>query len=193
MKPMDAPRLILVKHASPTVTPGVPPERWPLSDAGRQQCGPLADALAPFAPTAVVTSVEPKAAETGELLAGRLGVPFESAGDLHEHDRSNVPHLPSREFISLVELFFRKPAERVLGRESADEALGRFEKAVAGVVAARPGQTLVIVSHGTVIALLLAARGGGRGYDLWRKMGLPSFAVLDAADGKVSDVVSRVG
>ena len=31
--------LILVKHAMPVVTPGVPPARWVLSDAGRASCG----------------------------------------------------------------------------------------------------------------------------------------------------------
>jgi broad specificity phosphatase PhoE len=204
-------RLILIKHAVPQVVPGVPPERWALSDDGRQRCGPLAELVRPHGPSAVVTSAEPKAAETGELVAAALGVPASTADGLGEHDRSDVPHLPTREFISLMEVVFRKPAERVLGRESAAEALARFERALAVVLAARPGSTgsdaappLAVVSHGTVIALLLAKHGGGRAFDLWRRMGLPSFAVLDLPDGRsgegdapargrVVDVVERVG
>lgn len=186
------PKLILVKHAAPVVTPGVPSEKWPLSADGRTRCGPLADAIRPFAPAAIVTSLEPKAAETGELLAERLGVSADTALGLHEHDRSNVPHLPTREFISLVELMFRKPGERVLGRESADEALARFERAVAAVLATRPGEDVAAVSHGTVIALLLARHGGGRPFELWRRMGLPSFAVVDLPAWRVERVVERV-
>src|SRR4051812_34704743 len=167
-------KLILVKHAAPQVVPGVPPEKWTLSEQGKQRCAALADALRAYQPAAVVSSLEPKAAETGELVAGQLTLPFEAVEGLHEHDRSNVPHLPSREFISLMELFFRRPAERVLGRETADEALRRFESAVERVQSDHPDQTVAIVSHGTVIALFVAKHGGGRAYDLWRQMSLPS-------------------
>lgn len=185
-------RLILIKHAAPAVAPGVPPERWELSEPGAARCEPLAEAVRAHAPAVVVTSREPKAARTGELVAARLGVPAAAADGLHEHDRSNVPHLPSREFISLVEVFFRKPAERVLGRESADEALARFEAAVGRVLADHPAGAVAVVSHGTVIALLLAQLGGGRAFELWRKMGLPSYAVVELPARRVARVVERV-
>src|SRR5687768_5455394 len=97
-------KLILVKHAPPEVVPGVPPEQWALSEKGRGLCAPLADALAPHEPTVVVSSEEPKAAETARLVAERLSVPWKTSPGLHEHDRSNVPHMRSGEFISLVEL-----------------------------------------------------------------------------------------
>ena len=185
-------RLILIKHAAPVVTPGVPPERWVLSEQGRLRCGPLAEAVRPYAPAVVVTSREPKAAETGAAVAAALGVPVEPADGLHEHDRSNVPHLPSREFISLVEVFFRRPAERVLGRESADEALARFGAAVEQVLEQHPAGNVAVVSHGTVLALLLAKHGGGRAFELWRKMGLPSYAVVDLPAWRVERVVEQV-
>jgi len=62
-------------------------------------------------------------------------IPAQATSDLHEHDRSNVPHMRSGEFISHVELFFRRPDELVLGRETATEALGRFENAIDDIVA----------------------------------------------------------
>jgi broad specificity phosphatase PhoE len=187
------PNLILIKHAAPIVAPGVPSEEWTLSEPGKRACTPLAEAVLPYAAVAVVSSLEPKAAETGEILAARLGIPFETAEGLHEHDRSNVPHMPSRDFISLVELFFRKPTERVLGRESADEALERFERAVDDVLDRYSAQNVAVVSHGTVIALLLAEYGGGKGFELWRKMGLPSFAVVEMPARTVTQVVAKVG
>src|SRR5687767_3511724 len=98
-------KLVLIKHAPPQVVPGTPSEQWTLSDAGRAACGPLAERVRPHRPAAIVASVEPKARETAEIVGAALAVPVSTADDLHEHDRSNVPHLPSREFISMVELF----------------------------------------------------------------------------------------
>jgi broad specificity phosphatase PhoE len=184
--------LILVKHAAPQVVPETPSEKWVLSEAGKHACSPLAESIARYEPTAVIASLEPKAAETGELLAARLGLPFETAVGLHEHDRSNVPHMQSREFISLVELLFRKPEECVLGKESGDEAATRFREALDAVIKTYPDQNLAVVSHGTVIALLLEKLGGGRGFELWRRMGLPSFAIIDLPQWRVRKVIERI-
>ena len=188
-------KLILVKHAPPEVVPGVPPERWTLSEKGRGLCVPLAERLEPHAPAVVVSSEEPKAAETAQLVAERLGVPWRTAPGLHEHDRSNVPHLRSGEFISMVELFFRRPTELVLGRETADAARGRFESAVARVVGEQSDGNVAVVSHGTVIALLLGggARGGRTPFEIWRAMGLPSYAILNPGGMELLERVDRVG
>ena len=186
-------KLILVKHAPPEVVPGVPPERWALSEKGRALCAPLAERLAAHQPAVVVASEEPKAAETARLVAERLGVPWQTVPGLHEHDRSNVPHLPSREFISMVELMFRKPAELTLGRETADAARDRFETAVRQAVAEHPEGNVAVVSHGTVIALLLGYRDGHTPFEVWRAMGLPSYAVLRLPGFELTERVDRVG
>src|SRR4051812_23072929 len=157
-------KLLLVKHAPPLVDESAPSDRWSLSDRGRELCAPLAEALRPYAPARIVTSVEPKAAETGERVAALLGIPFATAPGLHEHDRTGVPHMRSREFISMIELAFRRPGERVLGRESADEALARFAAAVDSMLAAHPGGDLAVVTHGTVIALFASRHGAGNGF-----------------------------
>lgn len=189
---MTTPRkLILVKHAPPEVVPGVPPERWVLSEKGRALCAPLAEKLAAHEPALIVSSGEPKAAETARLVAARLGVPWRTAVDLHEHDRSNVPHMPSREFISMIELFFRRPTELVLGRETADDARERFEAAVTRLVAEHPDGNLAVISHGTVIALLLGSRGRRSPFDVWRAMGLPSYAVLSLPELMLQESADR--
>ena len=186
-------KLILIKHAPPEVVPGVPPERWGLSDKGRALCVPLAEHVCAHAPAAIVSSEEPKAAETAAQVAEHLGVPWRTAPGLHEHDRSNVPHMPSREFISMMELFFRRPAELVLGRETADAARDRFEAALRRSVAEQPEGNVAVVSHGTVIALLLGYRDGRTPFDVWRAMGLPSFAVLTLPDLSLVQRVDRIG
>ena len=184
------PPLILVKHASPEVVPGMPPEQWRLSDQGRASCARLAEALRPHAPAAVVASEEPKASETGELVARHLPVPFHTAPNLHEHDRSNVPHLRAGEFISLMEVLFRKPNQLVLGRETAAGALKRFRNALDDVLEehGHDEKTVAVVSHGTVIALLLEQLGNRGGFDVWRAMKLPSYAVLRLPAWTVEEV-----
>jgi broad specificity phosphatase PhoE len=185
-------KLILIKHASPRVDPNVAPERWELSEQGRSRCAALAEAVRPYAPAVIVSSSEPKAGQTARLVANSLGVEFEEGADLFEHDRSNVPHMPGREFISMMEVLFRRPDELVLGDETADEAADRFERAVDLVLAAHPEGNVAIVSHGTVIALLLARYGAGRGFQIWREMGLPSFAVLEVPGYRLEKMVKRI-
>jgi broad specificity phosphatase PhoE len=187
------PKLILIKHAAPEVVPSLPPEQWHLSDKGRASCDLLAEQIRPHAPKRILSSTEPKAIETAELVASRLGVQHGTAPDLHEHDRSNVPHMRSSEFISAVELFFRKPDELVLGRETARQAQERFSAAVQAVVKAHPDDEIAIVSHGTVIALLLARHSDRKAFQLWRELGLPSFAVLDAPDLRLMQMVTKIG
>jgi broad specificity phosphatase PhoE len=187
------PKLILIKHSAPLVDPAKPSEQWRLSEKGRALCAPLADAIALHQPAIIVSSDEPKACETAELVATKLNLPHETAADLHEHDRSNVPHMRSGEFISMVELMMRKPDELLLGRETASAVLARFEEAVESVLQSHREGNLAIVSHGTVIALFLAAHSAGKPFDLWRRLGLPSFAVLDLPEMKVEAIVEKIG
>jgi broad specificity phosphatase PhoE len=186
-------KLILIKHASPQVDPSMPPEQWHLSEQGKTSCIALAEAVRPHKPAMIVSSTEVKAIETAELLAASLGLPTETLEDLAEHDRSNVPHMRSGDFISMMELFFRKPTQLVLGRETADAALSRFRSAIDRVLASHPGQDIAVVSHGTVIALLLATLADKNGFPIWREMGLPSLAVMEIPSMKVLEMVARVG
>jgi broad specificity phosphatase PhoE len=184
-------KLILIKHAKPLVDPAKPSDLWGLSDEGREQARALASKIAPHNVAIVISSEEPKAEQTAQILAGELKVAVETAPDLHEHDRSNVPHMRSGEFISHVELFFRKPRERVLGRESASEALGRFENAIDDVLAEHAEGNIAIVSHGTVIALFVEHHSDRNGFAIWREMSLPSFAVFELPEMKLEEMRNR--
>jgi broad specificity phosphatase PhoE len=186
--------LVLVKHAAPEVVAGASPETWKLSEKGRASCAPLAEALRRYDPRVLVCSEEAKAAETAELVAQSLGVPWETAPGLHEHDRSNVPHMRSGEFISTMEVVFRRPRQLVLGRETAAGALARFRNALDDVLERHGGEgdNVAVVSHGTVIALLLEHASGRNGFELWRRMQLPSFAVLELPGFTVREVVERL-
>lgn len=173
-------KLILIKHAKPQVNTDLPPEEWSLSDEGKKLCVSLAEKIQSHRPATLLSSTETKAIETAQLIAPALSLTPATANDLFEHDRSNEPHMDTREFISLIALFFQKPDELVLGLETADEAYDRFAGAVDSSLAAHPGD-LAIVTHGTVIALFLQRRCGQDPFQAWRRMGLPSFIVLDTS------------
>ncbi len=186
-------RLILVKHAMPEIDPQLLAPRWPLSPAGREASVVLAKRLARYRPTRVVTSIEPKAAETGAIVAGALGLPVSNAPGLHEHDQGDVAFMGTDDWNAAVAAVFARPDEVVLGRESVNDAGDRFASAVAVVRDEFPDDRIVIVAHGRVVSLAVARANGIDGFDLWRRLGLPSFVVIDPRDWRVIEVVDEVG
>jgi broad specificity phosphatase PhoE len=162
--------LLLVRHSAPQHDAAIPYELWRLSDEGRARCVALARRLVPFAPTRLVSSSEPKARETAELIAPALGLAVELDDRLRETARRTVGWLAREELDARVAELFARPDEIVFGEESATSALARFE----AVVAALPAEALV-VTHGTILSLYVAARTGRDGYDLWRSLHLPDL------------------
>lgn len=184
--------LILVKHSHVTIDTQLTASNWQLSDIGRQRCVLLADRLAAYAPRRLITSQEPKAAATGQLVATHLGLPCASAPDLHEHDRRGVPFYGPDEWHAIMQRFFAQPHVLVFGHETANQALARFEAAVQHVLARYADDPLVIVTHGTVLALFVAQHTGVDGYRLWRQLDLPSFVVFDWPTGEIKEIVESV-
>lgn len=172
-------RLLLIKHSLPELIHSQPAAMWRLSAEGRTRCEALAAAVAPYQPAQVFASVEPKAAETAHLLAAQLGLPWQAAPGLHEHERRTTPWLDAPEFAAQVARCFAQPSTLVLGEETADQAHSRFAAAVDGLVAAHPGRTLAVVAHGTVISLYVARANGLDPLPLWQQLALPSFVVLE--------------
>ena len=185
-------KLILIKHARPQVVDGIASHEWQLSEEGRKACTSLAEIIRQHDPKVIVSSDEPKAQETGKLVAEALGCPFETAPGLQEHDRSNVPMMRSSEFLSALALFFREPNRRVLGRETADEAAGRFDRAIDAILARHPEGNLAVVTHGTVLALFTSENGGGDPFLLYRQLGLPSVVVFSVPDYRVLEKQERI-
>jgi broad specificity phosphatase PhoE len=172
------PYLILVKHSLPDIAPDVPAASWRLSDEGRKRCLPLANALAAYNPDTIVTSREPKAIETGQLVAARLGLPCQPWDDLHEHLRLTAPFTSRQEFDARIARFFAEPDQLVLGEETAAQASARFGGAIADLLRRYPQQTLIVISHGTVISLFFKSITTNDPYPLWRKLDLPAYVVF---------------
>jgi broad specificity phosphatase PhoE len=186
-------RLVLIKHARPQIDPRRPACDWDLSDAGRLDCEALAGRLCAWSPARVVASREPKAEQTGRIVAARLGIPFETADGLREHDRRAAGYLSEQAFQAAVARLFAEPDRLVFGAETAGQAEARFAGAIAGVLERHAGETAAIVAHGTVIALFAARRAGLEPLTMWRRLGLPSYVVLSAPGWTVEEIVDSAG
>jgi broad specificity phosphatase PhoE len=172
--------------------PEVPASQWRLSETGRQRCLLLAKRLAGYRPQAIVASVEPKAVETAQLVAAQLGIAVEVGAGLHEHDRREVGWLPAAAFEAAVAALFAHPDVLVMGSETATQARERFARAVEAVLQRHTAGNVVIVAHGTVIALFVAAVAGIEPFALWQRLGLPSFVVLTLPGLELQAVVDSV-
>jgi len=183
--------LLLVKHSLPEIIPGVPANQWHLSDEGRRRCLPLAEQIAAYAPLTLLSSTEPKALETAQIVADRLGAAVQTAAGLHEHDRSqNAEWVSQAQFEASVAEFFTYPHAVVYGTETAAQAYVRFAEAVHEVTVAHPQGNLAIFSHGTVITLLVAQANALEPFSLWKRLGLPSFILLKLPGMHLLEVVN---
>lgn len=171
--------LILVKHSLPEIQESLPAREWILSEEGRLRARRLAERLIQYEPEIIVSSQEPKARETAEIIASSLKVELQFADDLHEHDRSSTLYLSRNDFENSVREFFANPDKLVFGNETANEAYERFAQAVYSILESHQNKTIAVVAHGTVISLFVSRLAGIAGWSLWQELGLPSFLVID--------------
>ncbi len=186
-KPAD---LILVRHSMPEIDPARPARQWQLSDEGRWRCQELAKRLSPYMPQVIVSSEEPKAVETARIVATALGMEYQTATGLHEHERSGMGWSSQEEFVEAVAKLFAQPERLVMGNETADQAYARFASSVDDLISRYAGQSLMIVAHGTVMSLFVSRRCGVEPFPLWRQLGLPAYIRLRIPDYEVMEIVS---
>jgi broad specificity phosphatase PhoE len=150
--------------------------------------------LAAHDPVAVVTSVEPKAVETGRIAAGVLGIPCGKMDGLHEHERPQAGLAPSREaFQAQVARLLRHPHELIFGAETGEAARRRFAHAIDRVLAQHPAGSVAVVTHGTVLSLFLADVTGIDPVPFWLGLGLPALVVLSLPNFDLIEVVEDAG
>lgn len=161
--------MLLVRHSLPEIDPGRPADEWSLSEDGRSRCEHLALQVASYRPERLLSSPEPKALETAELIAPILKLAVEVEEDLREHLRRALPFLPRAEFLRRMRELFARPDEVVVGEESARAARARFAAVVDSI-----GVPAAVVTHGTVIALYTAGEDPDGGFGFWKTLELPS-------------------
>jgi broad specificity phosphatase PhoE len=175
--------VVLVKHALPELRAGVAPRHWTLGTRGEAGARRLASVLRQFGAFRLEHSPEPKASRTAELVAAELGLERHERRGLEEIDRPASAILSRAEHTAYNARLFVEPSRAVVGNESADRALARFQAALGAAVSDTPAhEHLVVITHGTVIALFVAAHNAIDGSTLWQRLECPSFVTL-LADG----------
>ena len=174
--------LILVRHAQSAPDPALLEREWPLSDKGRQQALDLAPALAELGVDTLVSSPYLRAIETLRPYAERAGLEIAVDEDLRE--RALGGWLPD---VADVEAAIRNMHAdldfKLEGGESGRACVARFDAALARVVAAHPGRTIAVGSHGGVLGHLIARQGVALPDAFWRRIRNPHLFVFDAGEG----------
>ena len=126
------------------------------------------------------SSPEAKARQTGEIVGRKLGVNSLVFEGLQENDRTGFRFFENEvEWKRRFKDFFQQPTQRLIGNESANEALARFSEAVFRIVSRHSGQNIGIVAHGTVISLFAAHHGDAAPFQIWDSLNpLPAFLAL---------------
>jgi 2,3-bisphosphoglycerate-dependent phosphoglycerate mutase len=173
--------LILVRHAHAAPDPAFPERNWPLSVAGRGQADDLAAVLEDLGVDALASSPYTRAIETLRPYAEHAGLPITVDEDLRE--RALGPWMPN---LADVEHAIRRMHAdldfELQGGESGRACVARFEAALARVVAAHPGRTIAVGSHGGVLGHLIARQGVSLPDAFWKRIRNPHLFIFDAGD-----------
>jgi broad specificity phosphatase PhoE len=173
------PKLLLIRHAMPVIEPGVPANKWRLSEEGQAACQQLTPIIEPYLPAVFLSSNEPKAHETAAILASQFKQQATMEAGLHEHDRTNAPYFDTQDaFKAAVRRSLETPDQLVLGNEAANEALGRFDAAIRRIIFQHSEKNLVIGTHGTVMALFVAKYNTVPIVEFWQSLRMPDVVVL---------------
>jgi broad specificity phosphatase PhoE len=114
-----------------------------------------------------------------------LGLPWETAENLHEHERTGE-FVSQEKFQRQIRAFFERPTELVFGLETAEEALGRFEAAVSQTLARLPNKNIIIAAHGTVMTLFITAHNPTIApIPFWQQLQMPDYKVLTQPNFKL--------
>jgi broad specificity phosphatase PhoE len=179
-------RLVLVRHSVPEIRREVPAGQWRLSPDGVARARAFSRQLQPAGASRVFTSVEPKAVETARVLAGEWGLAVEEVAGLHEHERPQAQMLSREAFEQKIRDLFARPGELVFGAETAEQARRRFTMAVMRLVA-RSSEDVVVVTHGTVLALFVAEVAGLEPFAFWKRQQMPFAVTLGLPELKVEE------
>ncbi len=170
---MPAQEFLLIRHGQSTANAsGVwqGQMEFPLSEEGREQARQAGKSLAGERIDAIYSSPLGRAFETAEIIARETGfgdpvVPVEGLmerrggsleGTTHAEREARNPEL-AKKLLSLPE----EERWTLVGAETDEEVLARFEAAISGIRARHAdGDRIVVVSHGGVMRAFLRDRFG---------------------------------
>ncbi len=189
-----AARLFVARHGDATYeSPLISDDGGWLTALGRDQARRLAEELAPERIARVWTSDLARAVQTGEVVAGALGVDVvvrrglrelavgDAAGTVGDPD----PFAPT--FAAWLDGDLRA---RIPGGESGHEIVERYRIVLDEVADAHRGESVLLVSHGGVMCLALPVLARNLASGHARDLPLPNGGVV-ALEGDADGWVAR--
>lgn len=186
--------LILIRHSITKQQLTVSSHEWTLTDEGCARCKILAEQLRPYHVERMFSSPETRARLTATLTAAELHLPAPEVLDgVEETHRATAPFTATIEaFQAAIRAAMQQPEALLFGEETFGAALRRFTRAINGLLEAYPGQTLAVVTHGTILALYLAQVSGQDTFELWQGLEMPAYVVLSLPEIKLAQFVPRL-
>ena len=185
-------KLVLIRHSVPELDPSVPPRQWLLNEVGKEQARLLARQLITHSISRIMSSSEPKAIETAQIIAAYLGLSTEIVPGLHEHERPLTNLTSEARYRKTLARLFSEPDKLTFGSETANEAGQRFNRSVQHLLRRYPDQGLAIVSHGTVMAMFAAIHSNVDPHIIWQRIGLPGALIFSRPQTQLTARLSPV-
>lgn len=187
------PNLILIRHSISIAQPDIDASTWQLSAEGRARCVALAADIAQYVPLRLISSTEAKAQQTAQEVAERLDIDWYTAPDLHETERSVTDFFADRAaFVAQVQAAMAQPDQIVFGSESFNTARLRFTTQVERLLIQYPDESLALVTHGRVMAMVLGHWTKRNPFDIWQQLTMPAYAVLRLPDKTLIEQINSL-
>lgn len=145
-------------------------EQHRLSPRGRADAERVAERLEDCRLSAIYASPYPRAIQTVEPLAERLGLHIQVEPDLRERKLSagRVP-----DFERAVAWAWDHPAEALPGGEPNRQALARIRTLLDRLAEQHADDSVVLATHGSLLSLLLHDLDASFGLEDWAQMTMP--------------------
>lgn len=137
----------------------------PLSEEGRGEALRNIDSLRPLDISRIFTSNRKRAEQTADIYSQALGVPCKLCKEFNELDHGDWEGKSFKDLQSDAQYgyseWFRNPANSPIpgSEETAESAQQRAVKGIRKIVRSRPGETILVISHKHMLALLMCAQG----------------------------------
>ena len=163
-----------------------------LSPLGRDQARMLAETMAGERIARVWTSDMARAVQTGEIVAGVLGVDVVVRKGLREFgvgDAAGTDGVPDPFAATFAAWLAGDLTARIPGAESGEEVVERYGAVLEEIADQHRGESVLVVSHGGVMSMALSALAHNLALSHSRDLPMPNCGVvaLEAdADGWVA-------
>jgi 2,3-bisphosphoglycerate-dependent phosphoglycerate mutase len=164
-----------------------------LTPLGREQARGLAEAMAGERIARVWTSDMARAVQTGEIVAARLGADVIVRKGLREFgvgDAAGTTGDPDPFAETFAAWLGGDLAARIPGGESGEEVVERYSAVLDEIADSHRGEAVLVISHGGVMCLALAALARNLTLSHSRDLPLPNCGVV-AVEADVDGWVAR--